>query len=132
MTTILLAIFASSMSSAGLWAVIARQMERKSGSNELLLGLAHERIVTVGMSYLEQGWVTKDEYDDFVQYLYKPYAKFGGNGLAEKVMTDIKQLPMYRRAPTPMRVEVNHDEPRFAATVANSTDWVPVTPESAT
>ena len=45
------------------------------------------------MSYIKKKWITKDEYEDFVKYLYNPYSKFGGNGLAEKIMQEVSQLP---------------------------------------
>ena len=54
------------------------------------------------MEYLERGWVTKDEYEDIVKYLYHPYSTFGGNGLADKVMEEVKRLPMISRPPYQM------------------------------
>ena len=35
-----------------------------------------------------------DEYEDLIHYLYDPYVELGGNGSAEKVMQEIKKLPM--------------------------------------
>ena len=80
---------------AGFWAWLTRRGDRKSANTQLLLGLAHDRIVSSGMVFLQRGWVTKDEYDDFIKYLYEPYSKFGGNGLAEKVKEDVSRLPFY-------------------------------------
>lgn len=93
----LLTITGSVIASSGFWAYFTRRSERKGASTQLLLGLAHDRIVYLGMQYLDRGWMTKDEYDDFIKYLYNPYSKFGGNGLAEKIMQDLGRLPMYGR-----------------------------------
>lgn len=46
------------------------------------------------MSYMARGSITKDEYEDLLKYLWIPYSAFGGNGLAERVMADVKLLPM--------------------------------------
>lgn len=29
----------------------------------MLIGLAHDRIVYLGMSYIDRGWITQDEYE---------------------------------------------------------------------
>lgn len=91
--TALIAVGASS----GFWAFFMQVSTRKSATTKLLLGLAHDRIVHLGMAYIERGWITKDEYDDFVKYLYEPYSHFGGNGLAERVMTDVEKLRMVKK-----------------------------------
>lgn len=83
------AIFASS----GFWAWIMRRTEKKDSRLELLLGLAHDRIIHVGKGYVKRGYITYDEFDDFQKYLYLPYAKFGGNGFAEQMYKEVLQLP---------------------------------------
>lgn len=90
----ILTIISSIAASSGFWAWLQRRDTRKSAITQLLLGLAHDRIVFLGMSYLERGWITKDEYEDFMKYLWGPYSSFGGNGLADKVVRDVKNLPM--------------------------------------
>lgn len=89
-----LAVIGSVMGSSGYWNYKERKGNVKDASTQLLLGLAHDRIIFLGMSYVERGWITKDEYEDFIKYLYGPYETFGGNGLAEKVMQEVKKLPM--------------------------------------
>jgi len=80
--------------SGGFWTWLSKRDTRKSATTQLLLGLAHDRIIFLGMSYIDRGWVTKDEYEDFVKYLWIPYSEFGGNGLAEKVKNEVDKLPM--------------------------------------
>lgn len=60
------------------------------------VGLAHDRIIYLGMSYIERGWITQDEYENLHDYLYKPYEEMGGNGSAKKVMQEINKLPIHK------------------------------------
>lgn len=83
------------LTSSGLWAYLQTKDKQKEASVQLLLGLAHDRIVYLGMSYIDRGWITKDEYEDLMKYLYSPYQTFGGNGLAEKIMHEVQTLPIY-------------------------------------
>lgn len=96
---LVVAIFASMFASTGLWAFITRKSERKSATTQLLLGMAHDRLVYLGMSYITRGSITHDEYEDYVKYLYEPYSAFGGNGLAERVMKEVTQLPLTNQSP---------------------------------
>ncbi len=89
----LLTMSASVIASSGFWAYFTRKSDRKSASTQLLMGLAHDRIIFLGMTYIHKGWLTKDEYDAFVKYLYKPYTEAGGNGLAQKIMEEVGHLP---------------------------------------
>lgn len=57
------------------------------------MGLAYDKITHLGMKYIERGWISKDEYEDFRKYFYEPYKDFGGNGVGDKVMQEINTLP---------------------------------------
>lgn len=96
MSTIL-AIILACIASSGFWAFIMRITDRKSNTNKLLLGLAHDRIMSLGKLYLDRGYVTTDEYQDLDKYLYEPYKAAGGNGSAEKIMVELNKLPMKTR-----------------------------------
>ena len=61
----------------------------------MLIGLGHNRIVYLGMMYIERGYITKDEYENLNDYLYKPYAKMGSNGSAKRIMNEIDKLPIH-------------------------------------
>lgn len=88
------AIFASS----GFWALITAIYQNRSKKQnalvKLMLGLGHEKIIELGLKYIERGSVTKDEYEDLVEYLYTPYKDLGGNGTVEKIMESVKKLPI--------------------------------------
>lgn len=90
----IISIVSTAFASTGFWAWIQRRELNKNSTVALLRGLAHDRIVFLGMSYIDRGWLTKDEYEDFLKYLYIPYTAVGGNGLAERVMAGVKELPI--------------------------------------
>ena len=78
---IAITIFSSVMVSSGFWAFVQKKSSFTDAKTKLLLGIAHDRIVTRGLSFLRRGWITKDEYQDYQTYLYEPYLSLGGNGL---------------------------------------------------
>lgn len=92
--TVAATVITSVIASSGFWAYLQKRDAQKGATMQLLLGLAHDRIIFLGMSYVDRGWLTKDEYEDFLKYLYVPYSEFGGNGLAEKVFQEVKKLPI--------------------------------------
>lgn len=63
---------------------------------QMLIGLAHDRIIYLGMAYIERGYITQDEYENLYEYLYKPYEKLGGNGSAKRIMTEVDQLAIHK------------------------------------
>lgn len=89
-----LTIVSSVLASSGLWAIILKRMEKKDAKTELLIGIAHDRIMFLGSSYLDRGYITRDEYENLYEYLYNPYKKAGGNGSAAHMMEKVDKLPM--------------------------------------
>ena len=53
--------FSSVLASSGLWAYLQKKSEQKDVKTEMLIGLAHDRIMYLGMSYIDRGCVTQDE-----------------------------------------------------------------------
>lgn len=92
----IITVVCSVLASSGFWAFIQRKSEKTNVETQLLIGLGHDRIIYLGMSYITRGWITEDEFENLNDYLYKPYKRAGGNGSAEKVMNDVKKLPMYK------------------------------------
>lgn len=88
--TACVAIFASS----GFWAYIMQKKIKNDASDEMLRGLGHDRIMELGQTYIDRGYVTKDEYENLNDYLFKPYQKLNGNGTAEKIMKEVDKLPI--------------------------------------
>lgn len=85
------------IASGGFWSWLQRRQDKNSTTTMMLKGLSHDRIIHVGTTYIRRGYVTLEEYDDFITYLYVPYAALGGNGTAEKVVNDVKRLPVYTK-----------------------------------
>ena len=95
---IIIAIVASVFGSTGFWALVTAigqsHIKKVSTEGKMLRGLAHDRICELGEKYIQQGYVTKDEFENLHDYLFLPYKDLGGNGTAEKIVNDVKRLPM--------------------------------------
>ncbi len=87
-------IICSVLASSGFWAYIQKRSEKNDLRTQMLIGLGHDRIINLGMTYIERGWITQDEYENLYEYLYKPYQEMGGNGSAKRVMTEVMNLPI--------------------------------------
>lgn len=98
--TIVCAVIASS----GFWAFIQKKNDNKDVKSQMLIGLAHDRIIFLGMHYIERGWITQDECENLYEYLYKPYEKLGGNGSAKRIMTEVNKLPIRKSTYQPEEV----------------------------
>lgn len=86
------------IASSGFWAYIQNKDSKRSATTQIIAGLAYDKITWLGMGFIERGWMTRDEYDDFRKFLYDPYRKLGGNGMAERVMEDVQRLPIRSHA----------------------------------
>ena len=89
-----LTVFSAVLASSGLWAFLSKKSERKDVRTKMLVGLAYDRIIYLGMQYIARGYITKDEYENLYKYLYKPYAEMGGDGAAKRVMKEVEKLPI--------------------------------------
>ena len=98
MQEVLLPIVLAMLASNGLWALIGKRRENNNVERKMLVGLAHDRIIHLGMVYVTRGYITQDEYENLNDYLYQPYEKMGGNGSAKRVMEEVRKLPIKREA----------------------------------
>lgn len=62
-----------------------------------MMGLAYIELMTLGANYINRGSITRDEYEDYRKYFYDPYKELGGNGVAERIMEAVQQLPITSR-----------------------------------
>jgi len=90
----IMAILLAFIASSGFWAFLQFIISKKDIKAQMLIGLGHDRVVYLGMKYIERGYITRDEYENLHDYLYEPYHKMGGNGSAERVMDEVKKLPI--------------------------------------
>ena len=68
------------LTSTALWGVVskvilkrmeltAKRSKADEAQRKMLVGLAHDRIIHLGMVYIERGYVTQDEYENLQVYL---------------------------------------------------------------
>lgn len=92
-TQLIVSVVVAIIASGGFWAFLQKMLEKKDVKTQMLIGLGHDRIMYLGMKYIDRKYITADEYEN-LQYLYKPYKKMGGNGSAERIMKEIDRLPI--------------------------------------
>lgn len=90
--SIVITILCTLLASGGFWALITKFLDKKSAKTKMLLGLGHDRIMWLGMKYVEKGQITQGEYENLYKYLYEPYKRMGGNGSAERLMREVDKL----------------------------------------
>lgn len=93
---VVVTIVASILASSGLWTIILKKLDNKDAMREMVLGLAHDRIMHIGLSYISRDpqYITKEEYENLHDYLFIPYEKMGGNGSAKRVMLEVDKIPL--------------------------------------
>ena len=99
----IVALISAVLGASGLWTLIGKRIDKKLEKSQdrekeraMLVGIAHDRIVWLGMQYIERGWLTHDEYENLDLYLFKPYENLGGNGSAAKIMAEVRKLPLHK------------------------------------
>lgn len=91
---LLITALAAVLASSGFWAFIMKRTDKNNAEARMLVGLGHDRIIELGLKYIQRGWITEEEYENLHDYLYKPYEELGGNGSAKKIMTEVNKLPI--------------------------------------
>lgn len=91
-TQLVITILCSVLASSGFWAYIMKRCDGKKTETDMLIGLGHDRIIYLGLKYIDRGFITQDEYENLNDYLFKPYKALGGNGSAERIMKEIDKL----------------------------------------
>ena len=104
-TQVAVPVIVALLTSTALWGVVskvilkrmelaAKRSKADEAERKLLVGLAHDRIIHLGMVHIDRGYITQDEYENLQVYLYEPYAEMGGNGSAKRVMEEVRKLPI--------------------------------------
>lgn len=94
----LISVAVTLIASGGFWTWLQTKTNRDDALIRIVQGIGHELVVERGMIYIERGWITEHEYQDFEKYIYQPYHDLGGNGLAEKIYLEVKELPFRSEA----------------------------------
>ena len=77
----------------GLWAFVKSKTDRNNTGQKLLLGVSKNQLITLGREYLDRGYITMDEYEEY-ESEYELYSAMGGNGLARRVFKQVDELPI--------------------------------------
>ena len=88
----LISAFGAIGTGSGIWSLINRRAQNTSAFNRLVMGLAYDKIVTIGTAYIQRGYVSADEYEAYLKLLVEPYKEMGGNGVAERVAGEVATL----------------------------------------
>ena len=84
----------SILASSGFWMWMMKKLSGKDAANRMLMGLGHDRIIYLGLHFIDRGFVSTDEYENLYEFLYTPYREMGGNGSACRIMDEVKKLPL--------------------------------------
>lgn len=93
---IIITIVCSVIASSGFWTFISKRRDNNNAEVKMLLGLGHIKIIEICERYIERGYIRQNEYDSLYNYLYLPYKDLGGNGTAERMLNEVKKLPIRR------------------------------------
>ena len=89
---LLIMLICAIIASSGFWMYMQKRKEASCAQTEMLRGLGHDRIIRLGLEYIQRGFITTSEYENLNDYLYLPYKKLGGNGSADRVMAEVDKL----------------------------------------
>ena len=78
---------------SGIWARLKTKTDRNDSEDKLLLQVARNQLVSQGRFYLDRGYITMDEYEEY-ESEYDIYSRLGGNGLARRVFKQVDELPI--------------------------------------
>ena len=91
---IIITVICSVIASSGFWTFVTKRRDNNNAEAKMILGLGHVKIIETCEKYLDRGYIRQDEYDSLYNYLYLPYKELGGNGTAERMINEIKKLPI--------------------------------------
>ena len=78
---------------SGIWAWAKTKAEHNNNAPKLLLSVSRNQLITLGHGYIERGYITMDEYEEFEEE-YQIYSALGGNGLARRIFKQVDELPI--------------------------------------
>ena len=94
MGEIIITIICSVIASSGFWTFVSKRRDNNNAEVKMILGLGHIKIIDICEKYIDRGYITQEEYDSLYNYLYLPYKELGGNGTAERMLNEVKKLPI--------------------------------------
>ncbi len=94
--TLIITLVGAVFASQGFWTWLGTRNSKKSAKTRLIMGLGYAEICRRAEAYMTRGALTKEEYHDFEKYLYNPYKAMGGDGTADRLMDEVKKIPIVR------------------------------------
>lgn len=86
-------LWSTLLGAPGMWAFVKAKTDRNSNADKLLLAVSRNQLISLGRIYIERGYITMDEYEEY-EAEYQIYSALGGNGLARRVFEQVDALPM--------------------------------------
>lgn len=86
-------IITTLLGGSGVWAWAKTKSDRNNTSHALLLEVSKNQLVALGRTYLDRGYITMDEYEEY-ESEYDLYSALGGNGLARRIFKQVDDLPI--------------------------------------
>lgn len=78
---------------SGIWAWAKTKADRNDNTAKLLLSVSKNQLISLGRRYIDRGYITMDEYEEY-EAEYQLYTALGGNGLAHRVFEQVDELPL--------------------------------------
>lgn len=78
---------------SGIWAWAKTKADHNNNTAKLLLSVSRNQLISLGRTYINRGYITMDEYEEYEKE-YQIYSSLGGNGLARRVFEQVDDLPM--------------------------------------
>ncbi len=92
---LLITVLTTVMASGGFWTYIQSRTSKTNLKTKMILGLGYDRIVSLGLKYIDRGWITQDEYENLEKYIYTPYSELRpDDGTIRKIMQEVNRLPI--------------------------------------
>lgn len=90
---LIVTIIVAIIGSGGFWSFLTARREKKSALTAMVLGLGFSQLLQECQKYMDRGYIYPEELDSLTKYLYEPYKKLGGDGVAEKIYNSVMKLP---------------------------------------
>lgn len=86
-------LLSAALSCPGIWALVKTKANHNTNAEKLLLSVSRNQLVNSGREFIERGYITMDEYEEYEKE-YQIYSSLGGNGLARRMFEQVDDLPM--------------------------------------
>ena len=97
MNDLIIAILGSGVLStliSGLFTMWSKRQDAKNGQNEGMRLVLKDRLRSLCIGYIQQGWIYVDELEDVLSMHECYHNKLGGNGFLDELIKDVKALPV--------------------------------------